>query len=141
MKDINTSLAGSIFSVARTLGSQTEGRVASEIGQSEADRKFKSLHSFVHNFFFIDETLLKTSTEHGSHTAVLCAKFQKDSSTKHSVMSEQGFVRLEFKNKFWKDWLYCYKAPAYSISFQQSFLSRRHKPYGFRDRDWVQTSY
>ena len=45
----------------------------------EMDLKLKSCKiSFVHGFFIFHGILLKFCTEHSSHTAVLCAKFQKD---------------------------------------------------------------
>ena len=39
-------------------------------------------------------------TEHGSDTAVLCAKFQNDWTTETDVMDEQNFARFEFKMSF-----------------------------------------
>ena len=47
--------------------------------QSETHPKLKSREiSFVHNVRFSCPIFLKFCTEHGSITAVLCAKFQND---------------------------------------------------------------
>ena len=40
---------------------------------------------------------LKFCTEHGSITAVLCAKFQIDWTIETGVMDERDFARFEFK--------------------------------------------
>ena len=40
---------------------------------------------------------MKYFTEHGSITAVLCAKFQNDLTTKIDIKDERDFARIEFK--------------------------------------------
>ena len=49
---------------------------------------------FVDNFHINGPNVLKFCTEHGSVTAVLCAKFQNDSEAGTDVMDEQGSARL-----------------------------------------------
>ena len=48
--------------------------------------------SFVHNISCSRRIILKFCTEHGSHTAVLCAKFQKDIATIKDVMRKRDFT-------------------------------------------------
>ena len=57
---------------------------------SETHLKLKSCkNSFVHNICFNCPIGLKCCTEHGSDTAVLCAKFQRDRSTETWVMGKR----------------------------------------------------
>ena len=56
--------------------------------------------SFVHNFRFSCPISLKFRTEHGSDTAVLCAKFQNDWLTEACVIGKPDFVRFGFKMCF-----------------------------------------
>ena len=44
--------------------------------------------------------VLKFCTEHGSITAVLCAKFQNDLATKMGIVDERDFARFKFKMRF-----------------------------------------
>ena len=69
---------------------------------SEAHLKPKSLDIwFYHNLFINYPIVSKFSTEHGSNTAVLCAKFQNDDwITETDVMEERDFARFEFKMSF-----------------------------------------
>ena len=68
---------------------------------SETHLKLKSCEiSFVHNIHLNCPMGLKFCTEHGSDTAVLCAKFQTDRWTEAWVMSKRDFVRFEFKMNF-----------------------------------------
>ena len=68
---------------------------------SETHLKLKSRDiSFVHNIRFHCPIGLKFCTEHGSDTAVLCAKFQNDRSTEAWVMDKRDFARFEFKMNF-----------------------------------------
>ena len=53
--------------------------------------------SFARNLFLGYSIILKFCTEHGSDTAVLCAKFQNDWMNETDVMDEQVFARFEFK--------------------------------------------
>ena len=63
--------------------------------------KLKSCeNSFTHNFQLNNPIILKLCTEHGSMTAVLCAKCQNDWMTKTYVMDEQVFTKFEFKMHF-----------------------------------------
>ena len=65
---------------------------------SETHLKLKSREiSFVHNIRPIG---LKLCTEHGSDTAVLCAKFQTNRSTGRWVMSNRDVARFESKMNF-----------------------------------------
>ena len=52
---------------------------------------------FAHNLFISYLIALKFCTEHGSDTAVLCAKFQNDWTV---VVDERDFARFEFKTSF-----------------------------------------
>ena len=53
--------------------------------------------SFAHNSCFSWPIPLKFCTEHGSITAVLCAKFQTDWIIEMDVMDERDFARFEFR--------------------------------------------
>ena len=64
---------------------------------------------------FSGQTILKFFTEHGSVTAVLCAKFQSDSTTEMDVLYEQDFALFVFY-EFRKDILYC-KSPQGPTTF------------------------
>ena len=46
------------------------------------------------NLLLCCQIILKFCTEHGSITAVLCANFQNDLTTKMDVMDEQEFKRF-----------------------------------------------
>ena len=68
---------------------------------SEKHLKLKSRKiSFVHNSHIEFPIILKFCTEHGSTTAVLCAKFQNYWTIKTDVMDERDFTRFEFKMLF-----------------------------------------
>ena len=63
--------------------------------------KLKSCEiSFTHNLFLICKIVWKFRTEHISITAVLCAKFQNDSTTEMDVLEERDFARFEFGMRF-----------------------------------------
>ena len=65
---------------------------------SEIHLKLKSREiSFAHNPCFSWPITLKFCTEHGSITAMLCAKFQTDWTIETDVMDGQVFARFEFK--------------------------------------------
>ena len=55
---------------------------------------------FAHSLFLNYLIILKFCTEHGSFTALLCAKFQNDLTTEMDVMDERDFARFEFKMSF-----------------------------------------
>ena len=68
---------------------------------SETRLKRKSREiSFVHDIRFNCPIGLKFCIEHGSDTAVLCAKFQSDQSIEAWVMDKRDFTRFEFKMNF-----------------------------------------
>ena len=48
----------------------------------------------------MSQFILKFCTEHGSDTAVLCAKFQNDFKIELDVMDNKIFMRLEFEINF-----------------------------------------
>ena len=52
--------------------------------------------SLVHNIGVICPIVLQFCTEHGSYTAVLCAKFQNDRTTEECVMCKRDFARFGF---------------------------------------------
>ena len=57
--------------------------------------------AFAHNWFPIYPTfVLKFCTEHGSITAVICAKSRNDGTTETDVMDDRDFARIEFKLLF-----------------------------------------
>ena len=56
--------------------------------------------SFAHKISLFSPIVLKFCTEHGSDTAVLCAKFQKDWTAESGVKDERNFARFEFKMSF-----------------------------------------
>ena len=57
--------------------------------------------SFYHNLSFSCQIILKFCSEHGSTTAVLCAKFQNDLTTAMDDLNWQDFFeRFEFKMHF-----------------------------------------
>ena len=65
---------------------------------SETQHKPKSRQiSFAHKLFLNYPIVLKFCTEHGSDTAVLCAKFQNDWATETELMDEREFTRFDFK--------------------------------------------
>ena len=51
----------------------------------------------IHNIHFNYPTIFEFCTEHGSDTAVLCAKFEKDWTTNKKVKGNQVFAKFEFK--------------------------------------------
>ena len=51
--------------------------------------------SFICSYFFSWQIFLKLCTEHGSITAMLCAKFRKNLSTQINVTGKQGWVWFE----------------------------------------------
>ena len=55
---------------------------------------------FVYIYLFSWWVFLKFRTEHGSGTAVLCAIFQKDSSTNMDVMGRWDFTRFPIRKSF-----------------------------------------
>ena len=55
---------------------------------------------FIHNIHLDNSIILKFCTEHGSNTAVLCAKFQNDWMIETDGMDERDFTRFEFKMSF-----------------------------------------
>ena len=68
---------------------------------SETHLKLKSReYSFVHNICLGYPIILKFYTEHGSDTAVLCAKFQNAWIIETDVRDEHDFARFEFKMSF-----------------------------------------
>jgi len=68
---------------------------------SESIFKLKSCSSInfsqlsITSFFF---------TEHGSNTAVICAKFQSDWTTAIDKIGEHGFARFDFKTDIGRIW-------------------------------------
>ena len=56
--------------------------------------------SFIDNDFQSRRILLIFYTEHGSITAVLCVKYQNDTSTEEVVIDKRDFARLECKTGF-----------------------------------------
>ena len=50
---------------------------------------------------------LKFCTEHGSVTAVLCAKFQNNLTTERVVKNKSYFQKLSFLDDFWVAFRYC----------------------------------
>ena len=56
--------------------------------------------SFTYNLFLSQWILLKFCIEHGSYTAVLYAKFQKDMSTKVDVIRKWDFSKFQYKIGF-----------------------------------------
>ena len=58
---------------------------------------------FAHELFLSYPITLNFCTEHGSGTAVLCAKFQNDLAKERVVMNAWDFTRFTFR----KDALYC----------------------------------
>ena len=71
---------------------------------SETNLALKSHEiSFAHNLFLSCQIVLKLCTEHGSDTAVLCAKYQNDLTTE---LGEWPFIKFKFKIEFQSDILY-----------------------------------
>ena len=63
--------------------------------------QLKSFNNLIiHSFFLNPWILLKFCTEHGSHTAVLCAKFQKDSWTVINVIGSGDIAKFHNKTDF-----------------------------------------
>ena len=56
--------------------------------------------SFGHNLLLSCTVVLKFCTEHGSVTAVLCAKYQNDLTIEMDVLNERSFARFEFDVSF-----------------------------------------
>ena len=74
--------------------------------------------SFANILFISYPIVLKFCTEHGSDTAVLCAKFQNDWTTKTAVMDDRDFARFEFNSNFRRmDILYCTAPQAVYIGY------------------------
>ena len=68
---------------------------------SETHIKLRSREiSFAHNSLRNCQIVLKYCTEHGSITAVLCAKFQNDLTNEMDVLDERDFARFEFEMSF-----------------------------------------
>ena len=68
---------------------------------SETHLKPKSREiSFAHNLLCGYPIVITFCTEHGSDTAVLCAKFQNDWTTETDVMNEWDFARFGSKGSF-----------------------------------------
>ena len=68
---------------------------------SETPPKLQSRKtSFVNNICFSCPSILKFCTEHGSVTAVLCAKFQNDRIIERYTVEERDFARFELI--FWR---------------------------------------
>ena len=59
--------------------------------------------SFTHNSHCNQQILLEFCTEHDSHTAVLCAKFQNDSSTEKKSCRQMTFCEISVKDGFRRD--------------------------------------
>ena len=87
--------------------------------------------SFAYNIHYVEWILLKFCIEHDSHTAVLCAKFQKDSFTATEAMNKHDFARFPFKTDLC--WYLCILlvpqagsciCPALKDSMQQISLSQ-----------------
>ena len=55
---------------------------------------------FLYKYLFSWWVFLKFHTEHGSCTVVLCAKFQKDSSTNVDIMGRWGFTRFPISKSY-----------------------------------------
>ena len=65
---------------------------------SETHLKLKSHEiSFIHNIHISYQIVLQFCTEHGSITAVLCAKLQNNLIIDMDVIEEQDFVDFGFK--------------------------------------------
>ena len=58
--------------------------------------KFRKM-SFIHNICYCYLIVLKFCTEHGSITAVLCAKFQNHWTTEKNAMDRWHFMRFDLK--------------------------------------------
>ena len=68
---------------------------------SETHLKLKSAEIlYVHNLLINHSIVLKFCPEHGSDTAMLCAKFQNDWTTETDFMDERDIARFEFKMSF-----------------------------------------
>ena len=76
--------------------------------------------SFLLSFLRNCRIVLKFCTEHGSITAVLCAKFQNVLTTMTKIMKKRDFTRFEFRNRFRTDFLYCYRAQVPDRLFHKS---------------------
>ena len=101
--------------------------------------------SFAHSYSFSYPIMLKFCTEHGSITAVLCAKFQNDWTSYMGVMDERDFTRFELKC-VWVDSIYCndpwlvmgliyefLKAKLLSMNLISNRLSKRKHGSQYRD--------
>ena len=79
--------------------------------------------SFTRNLFCNYPIVLKFCIEHGSDTAVLCAKFQNDRTMETGVMDERDFARFEFKISFGR---ISYTAPFRSLQrFRQTYNCKK----------------
>ena len=89
----------------------TQGPVSIKEIRPKSIPKLKSREvSFLLSFLRNCRIVLKFCTEHGSITAVLCAKFQNVLTTMTKVMKKRYFTRFEFRNRFRTDFLYWYRA-------------------------------
>ena len=69
--------------------------VAIEYIPSETDLQLKSYEiAFAYNLLLSCQMVLKFCTEHGSITAVLCAKFQNHLANEIGFMDKQDLVRF-----------------------------------------------
>ena len=76
-------------------------QLPTEVVASETHLKLKSREiSFTHNSFRGYGIISKFRTEHGSDTAVLCAKFQSDSIAEVDFKKERDLARFELKMRF-----------------------------------------
>ena len=56
--------------------------------------------SFIHRIIFSYPIICKFCTEHGSTTAVLCAKFQNDRTTEITAMIKRNHTHIAFQTDF-----------------------------------------
>ena len=67
--------------------------------ETHLNPKFREI-SFAHSIRFSCPIVLTLCTEHGSDTAILCAKFQIDWVIEQKVMGKRDFTRFGFKMHF-----------------------------------------
>ena len=63
--------------------------------------------SFDHDFCLSCEIILESCTEHGSITAMLCAKFQNDFTTQMDGMHKTDIAKL-YLTEFWTNCFFCH---------------------------------
>ena len=88
--------------------------------------------SWVYNFCLSCETIFESCTEHGSITAMLCAKFQNDFTTQRNGMHYRD---IAFENNFRQIayiamalWIYCF--PLVAVCTQVLFVEAcRESPH------------